>query len=84
VTFFPATYFPIKLVTFYPVTFFLLTFLSPEVVKNLFTYKPICRFYACIQNQIIHKHVHVDYKPIKRYDRTYYVNCIPYAAGPEN
>ena len=31
-----------------------------------FTYQHFCRFYACIQNQIIHTHVHVDYSPLKR------------------
>jgi hypothetical protein len=36
-----------------------------EFVKNLFTDKHFCRFYTCIQNQIIHKHLHVDYNPLK-------------------
>ena len=38
--------------------------LLPKVVKNLFRNKYICR-YTCIQNQIIHKQVHVDYNPLK-------------------
>ena len=37
----------------------------PEIVKNLFTCQNFCPFYACIQNQIIHKDVHVDYDPLK-------------------
>ena len=32
---------------------------------NLFTNKHFCLFYTFIQNQIIHKHVHVDYNPLK-------------------
>jgi hypothetical protein len=37
----------------------------PEVVKNLFSEKQCCRFCTCIQNQIIHKHLHVDYNPLQ-------------------
>jgi hypothetical protein len=29
------------------------------------TNKHFCRFYTCIQNQIIHKHIHVNYNPLK-------------------
>ena len=32
---------------------------------TIFSNKHFCRFYACIQNQIIHKHVHVNYDPLK-------------------
>jgi hypothetical protein len=37
----------------------------PEVVKNLFSEKQCCRFCSCIQNQIIHKHLHVVYNPLQ-------------------
>ena len=42
---------------------------------NLFTNKHFCRFYTCIQNQIIHKHVHVDYNPLKDMLVINIVNC---------
>ena len=56
--------------------------------SNLFTYKHFCRFFACIQNQIIHKHVHVDYDPLK--GMLVFISSlklsivITYAAGPES
>ena len=55
--------------------------------ENLFTYKHICRFYACIQIQIIHKHVHVDYNPLKGMFvliSSSKLSIVPYAAGPES
>jgi hypothetical protein len=54
--------------------------------SNLFTYKNFCRFFACIQNQIIHKHVHVDYNPLKGMlvlISSLKLSIVPYAAGPE-
>ena len=47
-----------------------------------------CRFYACIQNQIIHEHVHVDYKPLKSMlvliSSLKLSTIVPYAAGSES
>ena len=54
---------------------------------NLFTNKYFCRFYTCIQNQIIHKHVHVDYNPLKGIlvlISSLKLSTVPYAAGPES
>ena len=54
---------------------------------NLLAYKHFCRFYACIQNQIIHKHVHVDYNPLKGmlvFISSLKLSIVPYAAGPES
>ena len=54
--------------------------------SNLFTYKHFCRFYACIQNQIIHKHVPVDYNPLKGMlvlSSSLKLSIVRYAAGPE-
>ena len=54
---------------------------------NLFTNKHFCRFYTCIQNQIIHKHVHVDYNPLKGIlilILSLKLSIEPYAAGPES
>jgi hypothetical protein len=53
---------------------------------NLLAYKHFCRFYACIQNQIIHKHVHVDYNPLKGMLillLSLKLSIVPYAAGPK-
>ena len=48
--------------------------------------KHFCRFYTCIQNQIIHKHVHVDYNPLKVCSYLFrHQNCQLYsAAGSES
>ena len=56
---------------------------------NLFTYKHFCHFYACIQNQIhvIHRHVHVDYNPLKGMlvlISSLNLSIVPNAAGPES
>ena len=53
---------------------------------NLLTYKHFCRFYACIQNRIIHKHVHVDYNPLKGMlvlILPLKLSIVPCAAGPK-
>ena len=60
--------------------------LLPKVVKNLFRNKYICR-YTCIQNQIIHKQVHVDYNPLKGmlvFISSLKWSTVPYAGGSES
>jgi hypothetical protein len=49
--------------------------------------KHFCHFYTCIKNQIIHKHVHVDYNPLKGIlilISSLKLSIVPYAAGPES
>ena len=49
--------------------------------------KHFCRFYTCIQNQIIHKHVHVNYNQLKGMHvliSSLTLSTVPYAAGPES
>ena len=60
--------------------------LLPKVVK-IFSQINICHFYTCIQNQIIHKHVHVNYNPLKGLlilISSLKLATFPYAAGPES
>jgi hypothetical protein len=48
-------------------------------------HKHFCRFYTCIQNQIIHKHVRVDYNPLKGIlISSLKLSTVPYATGPES
>ena len=70
-----------------PLVYGLEVIFLPEVVKNLFTDKHFCRFYTCIQNQIIHKHLHVDYNPLKGMlvlISSLKLSTVPFAAGPES
>ena len=44
-------------------------------------------YYTCILNQIIHKHVHVDYNPLKGMlvlISSLKLSTVPYSAGPES
>ena len=55
--------------------------------SNLFTYKHFCHYYTCFQNQIIHKHVHMNYNPLKGMlilILSLKLSIVPYAAGPES
>ena len=58
-----------------------------EVVKIFFSEKHFCRFYTCIQNQIIHKHFHMDYDLLQGMVvliSSLKLSTVPFAAGPEN
>ena len=61
--------------------------LVPEVVEIFYTNKPFCRFYTCIQNQIIDKHVYVYHNPstcMIVLIVSLQVAIVPYAAVPES
>ena len=54
---------------------------------NLLPNKHFCRFYTCIQNQIIDKHVYVYHNPstgIIVLIVSLQLSIVPYAAGPES
>ena len=61
--------------------------LVPEVVEIFYTNKHFCRFYTCIQNQIIDKHVYVYHNPstgMLVLIVSLQLSIVPYAAGPES
>ena len=59
----------------------------PEVAKIFSQINISVVFYTCIQNQVIHKHVNVDYNPLKGMlilISSLKLSTVPYAAGPES
>ena len=61
-------------------------FFYRKLLKS-FLREAICRFCPCIQNQIIHKHLHVDYNPLKGMlilISSLELSTVPFAAGPES
>ena len=70
-----------------PLLYGLEVIVLPEVVKNLFSEKQCCRFCSCIQNQIIHKHLHVVYNPLQGMlvlISSLQLSTVPFAAAPES
>ena len=53
--------------------------------QNLFSQKQFCRLCTCFQNQIIHRHLHVDYNPLQGMFVLIWslkLSTAPFTAGP--